>query len=85
MREEAIAGVQTILECEVIAFLSDSHIDADLAVETRLLAPRVRSSGRAENAEPLRGSCIRWGRASEKSRLGLCPVLAPDELSAEQT
>ena len=52
MREEAIAGVETILEREVLAFLSDNHIDPDLAVETRLLAPNVEKTGRAENAEP---------------------------------
>jgi uncharacterized protein YbcI len=38
MREDAIRGVEEILRRRVAAFLSDNHIDPDLAVETWVLA-----------------------------------------------
>ena len=39
MREDATKGVEQILERRVTAFMSDNHIDPDLAVETWVLAP----------------------------------------------
>ncbi len=40
MRDEAVAGVETITGRTVIAFLSDNHLDPDIAVETFVLQPR---------------------------------------------
>jgi uncharacterized protein YbcI len=39
MRDELVAGVEEILGRRVIAFMSDNHIDPDLAVETFVLEP----------------------------------------------
>ena len=39
MRHDLIDGVETILGRKVSAFMSDNHIDPDLAVEVFLLAP----------------------------------------------
>ena len=39
MRRDLINGVETIIGREVIAFLSDNHINPDIAVEVFLLAP----------------------------------------------
>ena len=39
MRHALIAGVEAILGRRVIAFMSDNHIDPDVAVEVFLLAP----------------------------------------------
>ena len=39
MRHDLIAGVEEILGRRVAAFLSDNHIDPDLAVEVFVLAP----------------------------------------------
>jgi uncharacterized protein YbcI len=39
MRDDFIRGVEQILGRRVIAFLSDNHIDPDIAVETFVLAP----------------------------------------------
>lgn len=40
MREDLVTGVERILERRVAAFLSDNHIDPDIAVETFVLAPQ---------------------------------------------
>jgi uncharacterized protein YbcI len=40
MRTALVTGVQDITGREVIAFLSDNHIDPDYAVESFILAPR---------------------------------------------
>ena len=40
MREEASKAVEEILDRRVVAFLSDNHIDPDLAVETWVLGPK---------------------------------------------
>jgi len=40
MRHDLIAGIEEILGRKVIAFMSDNHIDPDVAVEVFLLAPR---------------------------------------------
>ncbi len=37
MREELIAGVERLMGRRVIAFLSDNHIDPDIAIETFVL------------------------------------------------
>ncbi len=39
MRNDLVSGVEQILGRRVIAFLSDNHIDPDVAVETFVLAP----------------------------------------------
>ena len=39
MRGDLVAGIEEILGRKVTAFLSDNHIDPDLAVEVFLLAP----------------------------------------------
>ncbi len=39
MRHDLIDGIETILGRKVSAFLSDNHIDPDVAVEVFLLAP----------------------------------------------
>ena len=43
MREELVAIVEGELEREVVAFMSQNHIDPDLAIETFVLAPRDAS------------------------------------------
>ncbi|MDX6574042.1 MAG: hypothetical protein QOC86_3198 [Gaiellales bacterium] len=42
MREELVAGIEAITGRRVLAFLSDNHMDPDLAVETILLEPRAK-------------------------------------------
>jgi hypothetical protein len=44
MSGDASKGVEQILERRVIAFLSDNHVDPDLAVETWVLAPESRGT-----------------------------------------
>ncbi len=39
MRHDLISGVEEILGRKVVAFMSDNHIDPDVAVEVFLLAP----------------------------------------------
>ncbi len=39
MRHDLIDGIEAILGRKVIAFMSDNHIDPDIAVEVFLLAP----------------------------------------------
>lgn len=45
MREEYVAGIEDILGRKVIAFLSDNHIDPDLAVESFVLEPNGTEQG----------------------------------------
>jgi uncharacterized protein YbcI len=40
MREDIVSGVQELTGRRVIAFLSDNHIDPDVAVETILPEPQ---------------------------------------------
>ncbi len=40
MRDDLVSGVEQILSRKVIAFLSDNHIDPDVAVETFVLEPQ---------------------------------------------
>jgi len=46
MREELSAAVAVLTEREVIAFMSDSHLEPDYSVEVFVLAPE------AEGEEP---------------------------------
>ena len=39
MREDLIAAIEMLTERKVIAFMSDNHIDPDMAVEAFVLAP----------------------------------------------
>ena len=39
MRHDLISGIEEILDRKVTAFMSDNHIDPDVAVEVFLLAP----------------------------------------------
>ena len=39
MRADMVAGVEEIMEREVMAFLSDNHIEPDVAVESFVLTP----------------------------------------------
>ena len=39
MRDDLVAGVETILERKVTAFLSANHVEPDIAIETFLLEP----------------------------------------------
>jgi uncharacterized protein YbcI len=48
MGEELIAGVEEISGRKVIAFLSDNHIDPDIAIESFVLEPRSRSDGQVD-------------------------------------
>jgi uncharacterized protein YbcI len=45
MGDEAIAGVEEITGRKVAAFLSDNHIDPDIAVETFVLEPLATNHG----------------------------------------
>jgi len=44
MREDMVTGVEEIMERRVMAFLSDNHIEPDVAVESFVLTP-VPSDG----------------------------------------
>lgn len=49
MRKDIIAGVEELTGRRVIAFLSDNHIDPDIAIENLLLEPADEAAG-DENA-----------------------------------
>jgi uncharacterized protein YbcI len=42
MRERLIAGIEEILGQKVVAFMSDNHVDPDVAIEAFVLAPAAR-------------------------------------------
>jgi uncharacterized protein YbcI len=44
MRDDLVAAVEKITERKVIAFMSDNHIDPDMAVETFVLQPEVAAT-----------------------------------------
>ena len=46
MRRDLIAGVEEITGRVVAAFMSDNHIEPDVAVEVFVLAPAARADGR---------------------------------------
>ena len=54
MREELVAGIEQISGRKVIAFLSDNHIDPDVAVESFVLEPREPLHS-APNPAPIAG------------------------------
>ncbi len=41
MRADLVGAVEALTKRRVIAFMSDNHIDSDIATETFLLAPRA--------------------------------------------
>ena len=43
MRRDMVAAVESITERKVIAFMSDNHIDPDMAIEAFVLRPRAAS------------------------------------------
>ena len=45
MRPVIVAGVEALTARHVIAFLSDNHVDPDVAVENLLLEPLIRMNG----------------------------------------
>jgi len=47
MRDDLIAIVETNLERKVIAFMSDNHIDPDMAAEVFILEPQTDSEAAA--------------------------------------
>src|SRR5436190_13581154 len=46
MREDLVTAIEMIVERKVIAFMSDNHIDPDMAAETFVLEPETNSDGR---------------------------------------
>jgi uncharacterized protein YbcI len=45
MSDDAVAGVEEITGRKVMAFLSDNHIDPDVAVESFVLHPERDGNG----------------------------------------
>jgi uncharacterized protein YbcI len=45
MRAELVAGIEELTGRQVIAFLSDNHIDPDIAIESFVLAPQSDEIG----------------------------------------
>jgi hypothetical protein len=41
MRHDLVDAVEAVTERKVVAFMSDNHIDPDMAVETCVLAPEA--------------------------------------------
>ena len=52
MRHDLIDGIEQILGRRVVAFMSDNHIDPDIAVEVFVLAPADRSNDAAAWGDP---------------------------------
>ena len=50
MRHDLISGVEEILGRKVLAFMSDNHIDPDIAVEVFLLAPAGGTGPKGDGA-----------------------------------
>ena len=48
MREDLVAGVEAIIGRQVVAFMSDNHIDPDFAVESFVLAPASATASEPE-------------------------------------
>jgi uncharacterized protein YbcI len=49
MRDDLVAGVESVTGRKVIAFLSDNHVDPDIAIESFVLEPL---GGRADEPHP---------------------------------
>jgi len=60
MRHDLISGVEEILGRKVVVFMSDNHIDADVAVEVFVLAPLVRSRRATTRAASPRPHAKQW-------------------------
>jgi uncharacterized protein YbcI len=45
MRDDLVAGVEQIMGRKVVAFMSDNHIDPDVAAETFVLEPDASPNG----------------------------------------
>ena len=52
MREPMVAEVERILDRKVTAFLSDQHLDPDIAVEMFLLAPPDETEAAGDDSDP---------------------------------
>lgn len=48
MGQELVAGIQRLTGRTVIAFLSDNHLDPDIAIESFVLSPRASAAGDAD-------------------------------------
>ena len=68
MRHELVAGIEAILGRKVTAFLSDNHIDPDVAVEVFLLAPA--SAAPQRDGAPQRREDARQASARATTRAG---------------
>jgi uncharacterized protein YbcI len=51
MRRELVGGIEEITGRKVIAFLSDNHIDPDIAVESFVLEPHQAADAGATSAD----------------------------------
>jgi hypothetical protein len=52
MREVMVAAVERILDRKVIAFLSDQHLDPDIALEMFVLAPADETQAAGDKTDP---------------------------------
>lgn len=52
MREDAVAAVERLTGRTVIAFMSENHVDPDLAVETFVLEAETGEPARVEGVSP---------------------------------
>ena len=59
MRHDLVAAVETITERKVIAFMSDNHIDPDMAVESFVLRPEPAAGLSATPQSTCRGFAVR--------------------------
>jgi len=51
MKEDLVAAVEEITGRTVLAFLSDNHLDPDIAVESFVLVPEERGDGRVDGGD----------------------------------
>ncbi len=50
MRDDLVAGVESITGRKVIAFMSDNHVDPDIAIESFILEPVGEHAGEPHQA-----------------------------------
>ena len=55
MRHDLISGIEEILGCKVTAFMSDNHIDPDVAVEVFMITPDEAGSHAGAGARSSEG------------------------------
>ena len=48
MRQDLVAAIEQILQRKVVAFMSDNHIDPDMAIEAFVLAPADHDGAAAQ-------------------------------------